>query len=596
MGTPYPKEQMHRIAYTKLSEDQISEKLSKVLSSGPKCASPPSDALAGKQIKIVTDKGPSLAYKFASANRLSVAENGGAAVEAGYGAQVLDHVVFFTHLVPGTQRGYSLIIDQHTNQATVFELWFSGYKDNREVQREIHFGYVDEPGKKAPEKRHALTNRMQGHGYYWKQDNGVETLEFYPSVMYAHFVELSRFGGELGFCAPSDYIKITDELYIHSRAECELSGIHTMYVLDLNRIEQVGMRLGFDDKDALEYYVFRGKGEWLGQLAHFEQFGDLRGAPPPASQDGKPPAKGARGVYRPMATMHVMTKAEVDAAVAKRKVAFPVRGPGEAAPISDAMGANSGPQTDWLAGRKFTLRYDHEPAIEYEVDEAETLRWRKAGQSGWTKARYRAWESMPGVIIFGHFLDGEPNHNGHSIVCDFHHGLVTCFNGFANTPYIANEMGVRVMFGVIEMEGLNAPKYRRHQFTDEMCGRAVTWNYMPGTFGRPNEPDRAGLTSMHLYTTPHSLSWIIFQPNGAGGMEWSGPSAQVKIREGLYFIYWLEEACNGALGTVLVNMRTMHDAGIGFHCGPDGINMMQVGAHARHAGKFDVARFYQIKS
>ena len=34
--------------------------------------------------------------------------------------------------------------------------------------------------------------------------------------------------------------------------------------MDLNRVEQVGLRLGFDATDALEYYLFHGKGEWLG--------------------------------------------------------------------------------------------------------------------------------------------------------------------------------------------------------------------------------------------------------------------------------------------------------------------------------------------
>ena len=28
------------------------------------------------------------------------------------------------------------------------------------------------------------------------------------------------------------------------------------------------------------------------------------------------------------------------------------------------------------------------------------------------------------------------------------------------------------------------------------------------------------------------------------------------------YLYWLEEACNGTLGAILVNLRTMHDAGI----------------------------------
>ena len=67
----------------------------------------------------------------------------------------------------------------------------------------------------------------------------------------------------------------------------------------------------------------------------------------------------------------------------------------------------------------------------------------------------------------------------------------------------------------------------------------------------------------------------------------------MKIRDQLYFGRWQEEACNGTLGTVLINMRTMHDAGIGYHCGKQGgLSMSAVGAPSRHAGKFDVERFF----
>ena len=43
--------------------------------------------------------------------------------------------------------------------ATVIEVWFSGYDDNREVQRQIYFGYVD-GGAAAPKERHEVTNRV----------------------------------------------------------------------------------------------------------------------------------------------------------------------------------------------------------------------------------------------------------------------------------------------------------------------------------------------------------------------------------------------------------------------------------------------------
>ena len=133
-GTPYPNKQMHRIAYTKLSERQIADKLGAVAVSGPTSVSPLSDVFAGKSIRIVTDKGPSLSYTFGRNNRLSLVENGGSAVDTGCGTLTLNSVVFFSHMIPGTQRGYAVVIDQDTNLATVFELWFSGYQDNREVQ------------------------------------------------------------------------------------------------------------------------------------------------------------------------------------------------------------------------------------------------------------------------------------------------------------------------------------------------------------------------------------------------------------------------------------------------------------------------------
>ena len=571
-GTPYPKAPMHRIAYTKLSPQQIAAKLRPAAANGPTSASPLADVFAGESVRIVTDDGLTLAYSFSGTRRLTVAENGGPGVQAGYGALTLDEVAVFSHLIPGTQRGYAVAVDQGTGLATIFELWFSGYQDNREVQRAIHYGHVERPGQGAPEGRHVATNRLEGHGYFWKQDGGAETLEFYPSAAYSNFVELSRLGGELGYCAPSDYVRIDDDRYIYARTECEFSGTFTLYVLDLNRIEQVGVRLGFDAADALDYYIFRGQGEWLGQIAQFEKFGDVRGdvVPPPAGA-----GKGARRVYRPLQTMAKMTRAEVDAAVARKTTVLAA---------GSAMAGNAAPTTGWLAGKTMTLRYDDAPAMDYRFDDAETLSWRKGGEGGWTKARYQAWDSAPGVILFGHLLEGAPDHDVHVVTADFHQGLVTCFNGYLNTPYFANEAGVRILLGVIEMDGLTPARYQRHELTDELVGHAVTWNY------------QAGLTSMHLYSTPHSMSWIIFTDAGAGGLEWSGPAGYVKVREGLYFVYWLEEACNGTLGTILVNLRTMRNAGMDFHCGAQGLNLGPVGAHARHAGRFDLTRFYQLRT
>jgi hypothetical protein len=591
--TRYPREQMHRIKYTQLTPDQILGKLT-ASANGPTSASPLADVFAGKSLKIVLDNGPALSYRFADSRKLSVTEGTAAAVQAGYGALTLDRIAIFSHMIPKTQRGYTVVIDQDTNLATAFEVWFSGYQDNREVQRQVYYGYVDPStplgaatsGATAPTARHAPTNRVEGKGFYWKQDTGAETLEFYPTVLYSNFVELSRFGGELSFCSPTDYIKINDDKYIYSRVEAEFSGTMTTYVFDPNRVEQVGMRLGFDENDTLEYYVFRGRGEWVGQIAQFEPFGEMGTTVGQGNRAAAASGKGARQVYRPLKTNPIMTREQVDAAV-KQNIALFAPGGG--------MAGNRAPSSTFLAGKELTLRYDNGQAFNYQVVDTGKLRWRRDGDTAWKEERYESFESAPGVIMFGHLLSGAKDHDAFSIVADFDHGLVTTLHGTMGTPYMGNESAVKTMFGVVEMKGLTPPKYRRHQYTDELVGRALTWNYAPGTTG-PNGAFQAGLTSMHLYSTPHSLSWIIFLGNGAGGLEWSGPASYVKIRDELYFAYWLEEACNGTLGTILINMRTMRNCGIDYGAGPKGLRLSIVGAHARHAGRFNTTKYFQVKS
>ena len=54
--TNYPREQMHRIAYTALTQGQIGDKL-RAAADGPTSASELADILVGRQLRIVTDKG-----------------------------------------------------------------------------------------------------------------------------------------------------------------------------------------------------------------------------------------------------------------------------------------------------------------------------------------------------------------------------------------------------------------------------------------------------------------------------------------------------------------------------------------------------------
>jgi hypothetical protein len=584
---------MHRFKYTKLTKDQIGTKL-KPAEAGPKSASAFTNVLNGKTLKIVTQDGPTLEYKFASNRRLTLTE-GGKQASAGYGELTLNQIVFFSHLIPGEQKGYNVFIDQKTNLATVFEVWLSsGIKqnagrpneftlDDREVQRQIYFGYVDS-GQKAPEKLHHYTNRMTGKGLYWKQDTGIETLELYASVANTNFVELTRHIDDLSYVSPSDYVLVDDRTIVYNRTECEFSGIHTCFVADLYGLKQVGVRFGFNDKDELEYYMFRGDGKVVGQLAYLENFDEhglrpmFAGAPAAA-----PPQKGARTTYRPVRTFTHMTDEEVHQAALQRTSAFGA-GAAQQAPPQAVSTGNNLPFSDILVGKEFTLRLDNGgPVRDYRIKEMFKLQYRDQKDNVWHDADYRAYEGDDNLAWFSHIIADSKPRASVQVAVDFTNGLATSIESHMGTEYYGNETTYRAVFGVVEMPGLEAPLYVRHQLTDELVGNAFSWSYSDQT------------TSMHIYTSPHSMSWVIFTGAQALGAEWCSPCIYVKLREGVYIFCQNEEACNGNQMIELLNTKASHDCGFTFNGGARGVSLGVTGAIGRHIGKFDILAFYGPK-
>ena len=560
----YPDVPLFRYPYTNLTNAQIVSKLNPASAAGPTSKGALETNLAGTRLRIVLDGADPLTWQFGQNGRVTM---GGQ--EVGYGALTMGHVTLISHLMPGAMEGWAIVWDRQSDLATVFELWFGGDPSphTREVNRAIWHGYVDKGSGTAPSERHAPTLRAEGRALAWTEDTGNRTIEYYPSVTYCHWVELDRLKEGRGYSAPSDYIQLTEDLYAFTRVEAEFSGLMHLYVMDANRLEQIGMRLGFNGADELEYYLFRGTGEWLGQLARFEKFGDFS-AEPLKVENAK---KGERRIYRPLATMDVMSEAEVAEVARNTSRAFTK---------PSGMAGNGTAPSGALSGRSFAVTYDDGPSVEYRFASADSLSWRDTGSGNWTEARYNAWEVMPGAYIFGHFLKGKPDHDAHIVVVDLDSGMATAFRGYLNTPYIANEAGAETFFGKIVGDGIADPGRRRHERTRDMLGQAFTWEYSPG------------VNSMHVYSTPNTVSWVIPTPTNHFGSEWSGSGDFIKIRDQLYFNRWQEEACNGTLGTILINMRTMHDAGIGYHCGKEELSLGPVGAPARNAGKINVDKFF----
>jgi hypothetical protein len=639
---------MHRFKYTKLTKDQIGAKL-KAAEGGPKSASAFSNVLNGKSLKIVTQDGPTLEYKFAANKRLTLTDSG-KQVSAGYGELTLNQMLFFSHLIPGEQKGYNVYIDQKTHLATVFEVWLSSGKkegrapneytlDDREVQRQIYFGYVDPSTplgagtQGVPAKLHHYTNRMTGKGLYWKQDTGIETIELYTSVANTCFVELTRHIDDLSYIASSDYVLVDDRTAIYNRTECEFSGIHTCFAADLYGVKQVGVRFGFNEKDELEYYMFKGEGKVVGQIAYLENFDDhgLRpmfagAAPAPAPAPAGPGraggapgaaaapvaaaaaapapvaaavAKGARTTYRPVRTFTHMTDDEMQKAADTRTSAFgggggaagpqgaqaaPPAGAAPAAGFTTAAAGNNLPFSDILVGKEFTVRLDNGgPVRDYRIKEISKLQFRDKKDNVWRDVDYRAYEGDDNLAWFAHIIPDSKPRACAMVAVDFTNGLATSIESHMGTEYYGNETTYLPLFGVVEMQGLEAPLYVRHELTDELVGHCFSWSYSDQT------------TSMHVYSSPHSMSWVIFTGTQQMGAEWGSPCIFVKLRPGVYIFCQNEEACNGNQMTELLNTKASHDCGFTFNGGTRGVTLGVTGAIGRHIGKFDILEYYGPK-
>ena len=486
-------------------------------------------------------------------------------------------------MIPDTLRGYGIVYDTRTNLVTAFELWFGGFEpDKREVWRHFMFGYVD-TGAPAPEKRHALTNRIEGKGTYWKNDNGVEMLYFFPSVVWSSFVELSDPLGGITITAPSDYIKINDRLYIYSRVEQEYSGTFTLEVIDLFTVRHIGMRLGFDKNDALDYSMYFGKGEVTGQSTNLEPLTDY-GTEIPYGEDHRkqinPQNKGLRPSYRPRFMHKDYTKAEVDEVIKTNSKIF------EGQSIMSSK--NTMEASDYMVGKKFTLRYDDGPAWEYDIIDAKHLKWRAEGESAWHSELYEGYEPAKDIILFCHICTGSDPLRCLTQAVDFSNALATCVDAQIGNGRKPWEVGHKAIFGVLEIKGGPTPP----------AVESARLHHGAGRQGLRLDLRRCHAVHPRLQLHLSPIPGRSCSARNAGGWMWSSPCLYVKLRDDAYLMSWTEDACNGNQGTFILNPWIMHDGGFFFGIGdtsPDGksdMHLTPMGAFARPLHGFDIMKYF----
>ena len=602
---------MLRIHYTNLTKKQVEDALAG--SAPPVCSSERCSRLAGKSLKIILDKlpveGPVLEYAFQSDEMLTLKENGGAGIPCGYGAYSLGDVTLFSHMIPDSKRGYTVVVNWETAVVTAFEMWFIDHEGpvidtsekfydyteaaelgafiNREVQRQYYFGYFERPGKEPPVKRDKLSLRLENCMINWKDDRGRNRLTTYTSSTYSTLVELDTPDGGDVITLVSDILQINDNLFIYCFGEVEFSGRLSVEVIDLFTTEKIGVSMGIDEEDKFEHVFYTGSGRNLGRFATFYDFND-RGDQYSdfVTERFDFSVKGARSTYRPSIMTKKISGEELMEA-ARNPLIF------SKTDKNIMVCDQSLSDTDYCAGKTLAFRGDDGYAVLYSFVTDTELMYRFEGEPEWHTEAYRATMLDDGLVILGHYRTGANPPGSHVLALDFKNGLATCIDARVGSKYDIHDVSPNYHFGVLETEGVVPLRIYRQGFTDELLGRAFTWTYSDA------------MSSIHIYNAPHSYSWTIIANaaagtpgNRAGGPVWSSPCEYIKLRDDVYIMNWIEHKWEGLMGCACMNLRIMHDCGFTFGVSHDGKNIFldKMGAMCRSAGRIDLSGIYPLRN
>ena len=589
--------------FNPMSKAEIAEKLEK----GRAPAGGGCRALAGKsfQTHLEGQHAPQqLDYVFEDDKTLRCTENG-ESFTAPYAAASLGRLTLFTHLVPGTDRGWHLIVDRETGALTAFETWFgtkaplgidltgknppTGWREiPREVQRQYYFGWADFGGSAEPEEKHTTTSRIEGRGLYWKFSDGREMLTFFQSIAFCAFVELGDERGGITMANPADYMNIDDANYVFTRSEVEYSGMFHIELMNFFDCAAIGLSFGFGEDDKLVYALHSAELEITGDAAHMENIGFNGDKEPPMALARFKGAKGARLAYRPQDIDPPMTREEALRCAAEKQVIFDLN-------AYSIMGSKHNLEiSSALVGKRFKIRPDCEKHVaapwtgtgslvyEYDVIEERRLRWR-VNDGQWQEEQYICFEPAKGLYLFSHMLTGDPDYANVTHAADFTNGLTTTVRAQIGNWHSEWEVGSQVRFGTLEYDHIKPPFARRHHFNTELVGRCYAWNYSEM------------MNSIHIYTAPESYCWTILQPDNSGGAMWSSPCWYVKLRDDAFLFQWVEEKCNGSQGLVVINPKILHDGGFFFGVSHTGLKLSITGAYGRELGRYDVLKYYGRK-
>ena len=220
------------------------DKYSKTSLAGP-YTPPDSAALNGKTLTF-RGEGRVFGFEIISENELRFTENSATPKACFCKIKTLDNEVFFiNHLVPGVEcsRQITVIADLKTGFATVCDAHLGTENSNIDVDREFIFGKLD--GAYEGGEMHHFTIELVGKAVEWDYGTGIIDIKhIYHSNLFYSYCANTRQGAWMA-TNPADYIKIKNNLFVFSFVEERQVGLQAVFLIDLDRMHDVGSFYGF---------------------------------------------------------------------------------------------------------------------------------------------------------------------------------------------------------------------------------------------------------------------------------------------------------------------------------------------------------------
>jgi uncharacterized pyridoxamine 5'-phosphate oxidase family protein len=244
--------------------------------------------LVGRSFELVMDTGYDYEMKFIDRNTLSYGLIDGEKNEYRYECLKVDDTTYFINFEmsgasPRTGMSFVLDLEQSLTTCVIVREGLNP-RLPKLPSTEIVFGALRKEDNTVPKIRHGYTSDMVGTAILWHYATFdiihlYSSERYYRGVLPREAIERMSAGipdvpGQTGdapvrfFEEPSDYVKIKDGVYLFSFVESDmaragLNGNAMCFLMNLNRMYDVGRSFGYNADGERENYMFGAYGEYV---------------------------------------------------------------------------------------------------------------------------------------------------------------------------------------------------------------------------------------------------------------------------------------------------------------------------------------------